>query len=268
MFVPLEKEDLKKEPFVKNEILFSLLHRLNDLETEVALKTPDNNMIALCTPGRSMWLWINEELGLNEKSELLVRLAGELLFKNITGIIATKDIAGGFAACYAELRNAEYKKGHGLIAYSCPVVIKPVNVRGKMIPASFEHTEIVTECVAGFSEDAHGVEAEFEKCIASAKEFIESGDLYLWYVDGEVTSTAKIGQRVYGQARINSVYTFPDKRKNGYCSALVAGLSQIALDAGLIPVLYTDMTNPDSNKVYTNIGYIEEGRLDSYDFIF
>jgi len=268
MFVPFEKEDLGKKPFVKNEILFNLFHIISQSETEVSLKTTDGNLIALCSPGRSMWLWINEELGLNKKSELLVLLAGELLGKNITGVVAEQDIAGGFAACYAELMNAKIKKDHGLIAYSCSDVIEPEGVKGKMLPSHESHTEAIAKCLAGFSIDAHHVESDLKSKIIAAEKMIDEGNLYVWYVDGHVVSTAKIGYKVAGFARINTVYTFPDKRKNGYASALIAGVSKIALNGNLTPVLYTDMTNPATNKMYKNIGYVEKGRLDSFSFIY
>ncbi len=268
MLIPFVKEDLSKEPFVKSEMLFSLFHRIISGETEVALKTSDGNLIALCSPGRDMWLWINEELSLNMKSKLLVRLAGELLNKNITGVVAEQDISGGFAACYAEIRNIEYKKNHGLIGYACTEVKEPKGVKGEMSLAELNQTDIVAKCLAGFSKDALSMEVDIEKCMPAAREMIEAGNLYVWSVGDEVVSIAKIGQRLPGLARINSVYTLPDKRKNGYASALVAGVSMIALKEGLKPVLYADMTYPDSNGVYIGIGYTEQGRLDSYSFVY
>ena len=36
-------------------------------------------------------------------------------------------------------------------------------------------------------------------------------------------------------------------------------LSRLVLNEGLTPMLYADRANPDSNKVYRGIGYVEAG---------
>jgi ribosomal protein S18 acetylase RimI-like enzyme len=57
-------------------------------------------------------------------------------------------------------------------------------------------------------------------------------------------------------ARVNYVYTPPERRGHGYASACVATLTQQLLDEG-VPrcCLYTDLSNPTSNKIYQAIGY-------------
>lgn len=77
-----------------------------------------------------------------------------------------------------------------------------------------------------------------------------------------VVSMANISHRSMRHARINSVYTPNEQRKNGYASALMAELSFMVLKEGLIPMLYADITNSDSNKVYKSLGYKECGRID------
>ncbi|HZC26763.1 MAG TPA: GNAT family N-acetyltransferase [Actinopolymorphaceae bacterium] len=59
-----------------------------------------------------------------------------------------------------------------------------------------------------------------------------------------------------GIVRVAPVYTPPEQRGRGYASALVAAVSQGALDAGAEAcTLYTDITNPTSNKIYAAVGY-------------
>ncbi len=60
---------------------------------------------------------------------------------------------------------------------------------------------------------------------------------------------------VAGVERIGPVYTPPDRRGRGYASAVVAGVSRSALDAGHRCILYTDLENPTSNAIYRAIGY-------------
>ena len=79
--------------------------------------------------------------------------------------------------------------------------------------------------------------------------------LYLWE-DGEVVSLAGIGSPTPNGLRIGPVYTPPERRRRGYASALVAAMSQAALDSGRsFCFLFTDLANPTSNHVYRSIGY-------------
>jgi predicted GNAT family acetyltransferase len=90
--------------------------------------------------------------------------------------------------------------------------------------------------------------------------------LYLWE-DGDVVSLAGIGSRTPHGVRVGPVYTPPDRRGRGYASALVAGISQAALDAGLaFCFLFTDLANPTSNHIYETIGYRPVRDVDMWRF--
>ena len=55
---------------------------------------------------------------------------------------------------------------------------------------------------------------------------------------------------------VNAVYTPPEWRRRGYATACVAALSSVLLHRGFdFCVLYTDLSNPTSNAIYTRIGY-------------
>jgi predicted GNAT family acetyltransferase len=51
------------------------------------------------------------------------------------------------------------------------------------------------------------------------------------------------------------VYTPPKERGRGYGSAVTAAATRSILDDGAIPVLFTDLANPTSNKIYQALGY-------------
>ena len=55
---------------------------------------------------------------------------------------------------------------------------------------------------------------------------------------------------------MNAVYTPPEWRGRGYATAAVATLSSELLGEGYaMCVLYTDLANPTSNRIYRRIGY-------------
>ncbi|HJW22008.1 MAG TPA: GNAT family N-acetyltransferase, partial [Candidatus Limnocylindrales bacterium] len=67
--------------------------------------------------------------------------------------------------------------------------------------------------------------------------------------------------------RVGPVYTPPELRGRGYASNLVAGVSQLQLDAGRTFVfLFTDLANPTANKIYQEIGYEPVNDVDEYEF--
>ena len=43
---------------------------------------------------------------------------------------------------------------------------------------------------------------------------------------------------------------------------MVAHIGKIIIQKGKIPALYTDLSNPSSNKAYKNVGFIEKGKVD------
>jgi predicted GNAT family acetyltransferase len=80
--------------------------------------------------------------------------------------------------------------------------------------------------------------------------------IWLWEVDATPVSMCWLHLPVAGVNRISGVFTPPDLRGHGYASGCVAWASQHALNTGSHRcMLYTDLANPTSNKIYQAIGY-------------
>lgn len=89
---------------------------------------------------------------------------------------------------------------------------------------------------------------------------------YLWH-DGPPVSTVAISPEVAGIVRIGPVYTPPEQRGRGYASAAVAGVCHRVLAAGASRcMLFTDLTNPTSNKIYAALGFRRFGDWIELDF--
>jgi len=81
-----------------------------------------------------------------------------------------------------------------------------------------------------------------------------TGEL-LWEVDGEPVAQATARAVTAGMSRIGPVYTAPEHRGRGY-AAVTAAASRWALDRGARHVLlYTDLANPTTNRLYPRLGY-------------
>ena len=127
--------------------------------------------------------------------------------------------------------------------------------------------ELVLAWLEGFMRDAFG-DADLAEVEAMTDRWIEGRGrtLHLW-VDGEPVSMCGIGGQTPLGIRIGPVYTPPAARERGYASALVAAVSQEALDAGRrFCFLFTDAANPTSNHIYQEIGYEHVRDVDIYEF--
>ena len=90
----------------------------------------------------------------------------------------------------------------------------------------------------------------------SAISRIERNLLSVWDDDGAPVSLIGRTVAVAGVPRIGPVYTPPALRGRGYASTAVAALSRRLLDRGARRVvLFTDLGNPTSNKIYAEVGY-------------
>ncbi|GAA4922036.1 GNAT family N-acetyltransferase [Actinoplanes utahensis] len=80
--------------------------------------------------------------------------------------------------------------------------------------------------------------------------------IVLWESAGTPVSMAAYSRIESGMARIQSVYTPPEHRRQGFGGAVTAAATGNALDAGAIDVvLFTDVANPTSNALYQRLGY-------------
>ena len=130
---------------------------------------------------------------------------------------------------------------------------RPAGVLRQVEPKDFD---LVSVWVKDFYEDALNETVDqaqvFEEVMARAL----LGELWLWWVDDQPVSLVATSRPTRNGVAINSVYTPPELRGRGYASVAVAELSQRQLDQGRrFCVLFTDLLNPTSNKIYQAVGY-------------
>ena len=81
-------------------------------------------------------------------------------------------------------------------------------------------------------------------------------DVLAWTVDGRPVAMARRVRPFLGGWSVAGVYTPPALRRNGYAGAVVHAMSVQLLEEGTsYVVLYTDLGNPISNRVYARIGF-------------
>jgi RimJ/RimL family protein N-acetyltransferase len=95
---------------------------------------------------------------------------------------------------------------------------------------------------------------------------LRHGGLLLWEAS-EPVSLVGITPVVAGVVRLGPVYTPPRHRRRGYAGSAVAAVSRRALAAGARRcMLFTDVNNPTSNKIYAEVGYRRIGDWEEHAF--
>lgn len=101
---------------------------------------------------------------------------------------------------------------------------------------------------------------------ARVDERLSHGGWWLWE-DRQPVSLVGLAQPVAGVVRLGPVYTPPEWRSRGYASAAVAAASRQALAAGARRcMLYTDLANPTSNRIYAEVGYRRIAKWEEHSF--
>ena len=137
--------------------------------------------------------------------------------------------------------------------------VQPVRgVPGRMRRAAEDDRPLLLEWSRAFGIEALGENpADEERVVRGVEHRLTSprAGLVLWDDEGPV-SLAGYGGPTPNGIRIGPVYTPPERRGQGYASALVAELSaQMLEDGRRFCFLYTDLDNPTSNRIYERIGY-------------
>lgn len=103
-----------------------------------------------------------------------------------------------------------------------------------------------------FHDEAGGISMDMSEFVYR---ILNGGRAWLWTDAGRTVSLAARRAPEGGSARVGPVYTPPAERGHGYGSAVTAAATRDILDDGAIPVLFTDLANPTSNKIYQALGY-------------
>ena len=206
-----------------------------------AIRTPPYNMILHCE---------DDQFGaLDVIADHLID-AGHML----PGANGTAKVAAAFAKIWHERTGQSTAVLMSQRIYSLIEVVWPKNVPGQMRWACEEDIPTLVPWFLGFCEEAVPNDPP-DNPEKNVRRFIDKGNLAIWEDHGMVSMVGNARETPHG-VTIGPVYTPPEHRGRGYASGCVAALSQAMLDRGKrFCVLYTDLSNPTSNKIYQNVGY-------------
>lgn len=137
---------------------------------------------------------------------------------------------------------------------------------GEMRFAHINDHPLMARWIVGLSE-AIGEPVSLESAKSRAEKLIKNQELYIWDNGGPV-SIAGVSRPMKNGTAIGLVYTPPEYRGKGYATSCVSLLTRELLSDGYsFCSLYTDLSNPTSNSIYTKIGYVPVGDALELDFL-
>lgn len=194
----------------------------------------------------------------------VVRASTQLLHDvygaDVTGFNVDTRIAEPYVSMWTAATGQDASVHMSMRIYRCAYVNALPPVPGSARAAEAGDAELLRQFVAGFYRDALPGEYSAER-VHSYVERMLSADpaqqgMLLWQVNGEVVSMAAYSGPTPNGIRVNAVYTPPGHRRHGYASACVSELTRRLLSQGrAFCFLFTDLTNPTSNRIYQDIGY-------------
>jgi predicted GNAT family acetyltransferase len=140
--------------------------------------------------------------------------------------------------------------------YRLDHLVEPSGVPGRARLADHADQTLLASWITPYTVEAFGqLPADFD-AVRLASVVIEQARTWLW-LDREERPVSMAARRppAAGVSRIGPVYTPPRQRGHGYGSAVTARAALDILNNAAVPVLYTDLANLTSNKIYRAIGF-------------
>lgn len=190
----------------------------------------------------------------------------------IPGVIGNKPTVDRFVDLWLEVTGEEAVLGMAQGVFALDSVIAARPTRGTARIAGIDDLDLVVGWFNSFVAEAIPDEPQNdERLQANMRRRLRGESAYgvwLWDVEGTAVALTAHGGPTGSGIRIGPVYTPPEHRGNGYASSLVAAQSQWLLDNGYeFCFLFTDLSNPISNRIYENIGYRRVADSASYRFV-
>jgi len=219
--------------------------------TAVAIRTPPLPM--MCS-----------ELGPPSADELLdVWLSQDRELPGASGAPAT---ARALASGWRARTGGETRCQRGMAMHALERVTDPPRPpAGRLRLADRSERELMIEWWQAFAEEADSPGGR--QAAASVDARLGRRALLVWDDGGGPVSLVALSPPVARVVRIGPVYTPPGRRRRGYAGMAVAEVSRRALVGGARAcMLFTDLANPTSNKIYKEVGYRRFGDWEEHVF--
>lgn len=252
-------------PFLeKNEDKFSLflgvLQAIKDGKYEdpyMATIEEDGELLALfqMTPPHPFNIICVNENRMEECIELSIN---ELIQQSISinSIISVKEWAYAFAQKWQEKTGQSFSVLMDQGLYRLDKIDESLEKSpGSWRYATHGDAPLIEKWYSQFEKDTGLLNTAPEEIKKRVKLMLDAKEAFLWENEGQIVSMMKKSRPTANGVTVSLVFTPKEERKKGYARTMVAAGSKELLKEFQFCVLYTDMLNPTSNKIYQEIGY-------------
>jgi RimJ/RimL family protein N-acetyltransferase len=176
------------------------------------------------------------------------------VYDALPAVLGREEDAGRFADAWSRRAGLKWSFGSRMRIHQLDALVEPATMpAGRLRAARDDERALVVAWLDAFVEDT-GIGGAGGAAIAEV--LLAEGQAFLWDDRGPKALVGVPGFTPHG-ARVGYVYTPPDDRGRGYATAATAALSRRLLDSGRrFCVLFTDLANPISNRIYARLGYV------------
>lgn len=175
----------------------------------------------------------------------------------LSGINGPAHSADVFSETWRARKSCQSKVILNLRLFELLKVKEPKKPSGFFRPAETRDEEVLFKWLIAFHNEAvpHDPVSTPEERYRLIREGTRKSQWFVWEDDGECVCFLGSMRETETERWIGPVYTPPELRGRGYGSALVAAVGQQIVDSGKKGMLFTDLTNPTSNGIYSAVGF-------------
>ena len=240
---------------------FFVLSRIMGGKCELLLTDHERLIICFTCSPYPVWIW-TADVSSEDEMDRAYRLAEEhCLLDGGHRFNLKYDLAHYFIERAAK-DNKQLSVSTNMYAYDCHKLVEPTTVAdGHIHRCGSEDVDDLVDFLDLFHRETGTDQTDRDNYRLQAEEFIGDGNTFFW--------KDKHGQNVASckfvpdgnMASVNLVFTRPEFRRKHYAENLVYQVTKLIMDAGYVPMLYTDADYVASNACYEKIGYILKGKL-------
>ena len=168
--------------------------------------------------------------------------------------VAGPDETAQWFVRHAEGQGLKFKAGMAQRIHALSAPPKRPNVPGAARRITLDDAGLLMEWSLAFNREA--VPEDPVPSREDVERAARQGRHFLWMVDGQPVAMAAIGRHIRNCASIAPVYTPPEFRARGFGGAVTAAVvDQIFAEGHKTACLYTDLSNPSSNRCYAKLGF-------------
>lgn len=184
---------------------------------------------------------------------------------DVPGVSGLPETATGIAAAWSAHTNGSTRCRMREGIHVLDQVQEPARPAPGELRAPHDHErDLLVDWVRAFTIEIGTLPVNQAESMVDAQ--LARGGISIWEHQGPVSMLA-VSPNVSGVVRIGPVYTPPEHRQRGYATSMVAAVSRRELAGGADRcMLYTDLANPTSNKIYAEVGYRRVGDWEEHEF--